>query len=78
MISRYALPEMERIWTEENRFEKMLEVEIAVCQARADLGEIPKGVVQEIKKTAKIDVERIREIEEKTHHDVIAFLGSIT
>ncbi len=78
MISRYALPEMERIWAEENRFEKMLEVEIAVCQAMADLGEIPVEIVLEIKRKAKIDVQRIGEIEKETHHDVIAFLNSIT
>lgn len=77
MISRYTLPEMGKIWTEENKFQKMLDVEIAVCQVRADLGEIPQKVFQKIKKKAKINVERIKEIERETHHDVIAFLNAV-
>ncbi len=77
MISRYTRPQMGRIWEAENRFAKWLDVEIAACEAMAEEGLIPKKALQTIKKKARFDVDRILEIEEKTKHDVIAFLTSV-
>jgi len=77
MIQRYTLPEMGALWTDENRFATWLKVEIAVCEAWAKLGKIPKSAVVDIKKKANFNIERIFEIEEETHHDVIAFLTSV-
>lgn len=77
MIPRYTLPEMERIWSDENKFQKWLEVEIAVCEELAERGEIPKAALAEIKKKARFSVDRILEIEKEVKHDVIAFLTSV-
>ena len=77
MIQRYALPEISRIWEDENRFKIWLEIEILACEAQADLGVIPKNAVKEIRSKAKFDVKRILEIEEKVQHDVIAFLTNV-
>jgi adenylosuccinate lyase len=68
---------MGRIWETENRFAKWLDVEIAACEAMAEHGLIPKRAVRNIKKKARFDVDRILEIEEKTKHDVIAFLTNV-
>ncbi len=78
MISRYTLPEMGRIWTDENRFRIMMEIELAVCEALADLGEIPRKAVGKIKKKVRFSLERIEELESKVHHDVIAFVSSLS
>ncbi|NIM20339.1 MAG: adenylosuccinate lyase [Candidatus Latescibacteria bacterium] len=77
MIERYTLPVMGRIWSEENKFQKWLEIEILVCEALASMGEIPKDAVKRIREKAAFDSERIKEIEETTHHDVIAFLTNV-
>lgn len=77
MIPRYTLPEMGQIWSEENRFRKWLEVEIAACEAWAELGVIPSEALATIKERAGFDVARIKEIEKVTRHDVIAFLTSV-
>jgi adenylosuccinate lyase len=77
MIERYTLPRMGSVWTEENKFKTWLEIEILVCEALADLGEIPRGAVAVIREKAAFDPERILEIEAKTHHDVIAFLTNV-
>jgi adenylosuccinate lyase len=77
MISRYTRPQMGRIWETENRFTKWLDVEIAACEAMAEEGLIPKKALKTIKKKARFDVDRILEIEEKTKHDVIAFLTNV-
>ncbi len=77
MIHRYTLPEMEKIWAAENRFQRMLDVEIYACEAMADMGQIPKEAYQEIKTKARFDIKRIEEIEEVTKHDVIAFLTAV-
>jgi len=63
MIERYTLPEMGAIWSEENKYRKWLEVEIAVCEAWARLGQIPKSSLANIKKKANFEVKRIEEIE---------------
>lgn len=77
MIERYTRPEMGQIWTTENRYRKWLEVEIAVCEALAEAGAIPPDDLKEIREKADFDVRRIEEIEQETHHDVIAFLTSV-
>ncbi|WP_240376065.1 adenylosuccinate lyase [Bacillus piscicola] len=78
MIERYTRPEMGAIWTEENRFNAWLEVEIAACEAWAELGEIPKEDVAKIRENAHFDVERIKEIEAETRHDVVAFTRAVS
>jgi adenylosuccinate lyase len=77
MINRYTKPEMERIWSEENRFRKMLDVEIYSAEAMSKLGIVPKKAVETIQKKAKINVGRINEIEKIVKHDVIAFLSAV-
>ena len=77
MIERYTLPEIGGIWTEEAKFRSWLEVELAVCRARARLGEIPTDEVEELAGKAGFSVERIEEIERETNHDVIAFVSNV-
>lgn len=78
MISRYTREEMAQIWTEENRFKAWLEVEILAAEAWAELGEIPMDEVKNIRPNARIDVDRIKEIEQETRHDVVAFTRQIS
>ncbi len=77
MIERYALPEIAHIWSDENRFQKWLDIEIAACEANQKLGVIPAGALREIKEKARFKTERILEIEEEVKHDVIAFLTNV-
>lgn len=77
MIDRYTLPEMKKIWSEENKFSKWLDIEILACEALAELGQVPREAVAEIKKKAGFDVRRIAEIEAVTNHDVIAFTTNV-
>jgi len=68
---------MSAIWSEENKFQKMLDIEILACEALANLGKIPQKELKKIKSKAKFNVKRIEEIEKSTRHDVIAFLHNI-
>ncbi len=77
MISRYSLPEMERVWTQQNRYECWLEVELAAARAMHELGMIPDEDWQAISEKADFSCERIEEIEAVTRHDVIAFLTNV-
>jgi adenylosuccinate lyase len=77
MIERYTLPEMGKIWQDEFKFNTWLEIEIFACEARSEMGEIPKEDVEVIKEKATFDIKRILEIEETTKHDVIAFLTNV-
>lgn len=77
MIERYTLPEMGELWTDTYKFKTWLQVEIAVCEAKAELGEIPADAVAEIKAKANFDVDRILEIEAEVRHDMIAFLTNV-
>lgn len=77
MIERYTRPEMGAVWTLENRFAKMLAVEIAVAETQAELGLIPEEAAKQIKMNGRFSVERINEIEKTTRHDVIAFVSSV-
>ena len=77
MIARYTLPEMGAVWSQHNKFQKWLDVEIAVCEVHAEDGIIPKDALEEIKSKAAFTVERIGEIEKTTDHDVIAFTTNL-
>ena len=77
MIERYTLPEMGELWTEKFKYQTWLEVEIAVCEAQAELGYIPSEAVTIIKEKAQFDPQRILEIETEVRHDVIAFLTNV-
>jgi adenylosuccinate lyase len=77
VIERYTLPEIGAVWTEEAKYSAWLEVELAVCRARAQRGEIPAEEAQELSEKAGFTVERIREIEAETNHDVIAFVSTV-
>lgn len=78
MLERYTRKEMGNIWTEQNRYQAWLEVEILACEAWAELGDIPKEDVEKIRLNAKFDVDRIHEIELETRHDVVAFTRSVS
>jgi adenylosuccinate lyase len=77
LIERYTLPEMGEIWTDLFKYKTWLQVEIAVCEAQAELGYIPTEPVEEIKAKADFDPQRIQAIEAEVRHDVIAFLTSV-
>jgi len=77
MIARYTLPEMGRIWTDQNRYAQWLAVELAACRAWNKLGRIPDDALQEIENKAAFEVQRVEEIEAETRHDVIAFLTNL-
>src|SRR5215218_7401534 len=77
MIDRYTLPEMGALWSEQNKFQKWLEVELAVCEVHAEMSLIPPEALSEIKARAAFTPERIREIEKTTDHDVIAFTTNL-
>jgi len=77
MIRRYTLAEMGALWSEQARFERMLEVEIAVCRAQVRRGHVPASALEAIEALARVDVERIAEIEQTTDHDVIAFVSQV-
>ena len=77
MIERYTLPEMGALWSDQNKFQKWLDVELAVCEVHAEMGTIPQDALAQIKSKAAFTVERINEIEETTNHDVIAFTTNL-
>jgi adenylosuccinate lyase len=77
MIERYTTPQMKFLWSDQNKFQKWLDIEILACEAMANLGIIPKSAVSKIKRKAKFNVKRIEKIEEKTKHDVVAFLTNL-
>jgi adenylosuccinate lyase len=76
MIERYSRPAMERVWSDENKFDRWLDVEIAACEAWAELGVIPRKAIPKIK-MARVDLKRMNEILQETHHDMTAFLGAV-
>jgi len=78
MINRYSRKELRKIWDEKNKYQIWLDIEINVAQAMEKLKLIPKGVASKVRRKSKINVKRIHAIENKVHHDVIAFLTSIT
>ncbi|ALC83870.1 MULTISPECIES: adenylosuccinate lyase [Bacillus] len=78
MIERYSRPEMAAIWTDQNRFQAWLEVELLACEAWAELGVIPKNDVTVMRENASFDIDRILEIEQDTRHDVVAFTRAVS
>lgn len=78
MIDRYTRPAMGKVWSLENQYQAWLEVEIAADEAWAELGKIPASDVAKIRENAKLDVDRIAEIEAVTHHDVVAFTRDVS
>lgn len=77
MIERYTLPEMGALWSEQSKFQKWLDVELAVCEVHAEMGTIPQDALEQIKSRASFSVDRINEIEKTTNHDVIAFTTNL-
>src|SRR5579859_6787403 len=77
LIPRYTRPEMGRIWSEENRFQKRLEVELAAADTLADAGVVPREAAARLRERSRIDVARILEIESRVRHDVIAFTVAV-
>src|SRR5690625_4183202 len=78
MIERYTRPEMGNIWTDENKYNAWLEVEILACEAWSELGVIPKEDVVKLRENASFDINRIYEIEQETRHDVVAFTRAVS
>ncbi len=78
MIPRYSREKMTAVWSQENKYRKWLDVEVAACEAMVTLGKVPAAAVENIKAKAVINVDRIDEIEKVTKHDVIAFVSSLT
>ncbi len=77
MIERYSLSPMRELWTEEAKYERWLKVELAVVDALAELGQIPKEAAQTIRQKARLDPARVKEIEDRIGHDVLAFVRSL-
>jgi adenylosuccinate lyase len=77
MIPRYTRPEMGKIWTDQRKYETWLQIELLVCEALSELGQIPREVVREIREKATFDARRVDEIEKVTKHDIIAFLTNV-
>ena len=78
MIERYSREEIKKIWEEKNKYQIWLDIEIAAAQAMEKFKLLPKGVAAKVRRKAVINVDRIHKIEKKVHHDVIAFLTSVT
>ena len=78
MINRYSRPVMAKIWTDQNKFESYLKVEILACEAFSKLGVVPESDLEKIKKNGSFDLKRIYEIEEVTRHDVVAFTRAVS
>lgn len=78
MINRYSRPQMAKIWTDQNKFESYLKVEILATEAFSELGVVPKRDLELIKQNASFDLKRISEIEAETRHDVVAFTRAVS
>lgn len=78
MLERYSRKEMLDIWSEEAMYQSWLDIELAVCEAYRQTGKIPKASVDRIKEQASFDIDRIKEIEQQTHHDILAFLTCVS
>lgn len=77
MIPRYSRPQMAAVWSEEAKFRRWLDVEIAVCEAWAELGVIPADAAERIARNARFDLTKIEQYLRETHHDMTAFLRSV-
>ena len=77
MIDRYGLPRMKEIWSEQSKLSNWLKVEVLACEAMVELGMVPRDAIEEIRLKAAFDPERVKEIERRTRHDVVAFLENL-
>ena len=77
MIARYSLPKMSAIWLDESKFSKFLEIEVLTCEAYAHFGKIPADAAKKIRAKAAFNAKRINALEEKTQHDVVAFVNCV-
>ena len=77
MIARYTLPKMRELWSDQSKYQKWLDVELLVCEAYAQLGEIPQSALVKIKKKARFGPRRIEQIEQKIRHDLLAFVTNV-
>jgi len=77
MIPRYSRPEMSNLWTDEAKYQKWLEIEVAACEAWAKLGKVPAEALKIIQKKSKFSAARVSEIEKETKHDLIAFVSAV-
>ncbi len=78
MIERYSLPRMSAIWSDEHKMEQWLKIEVLACGAYAELGLVDEDALAEIKEKATFNVERVKEIEKETRHDVVAFINNLS
>lgn len=78
MIERYTRPEMGKIWTDQNKYQAWLEVEIAATNAWSEVGEVPAEDAEKIRQNASFTAERVAELEAVTHHDVVAFTRTVS
>ena len=78
MIERYSRPQMQRLWSEEQKFQTWLEIELAVVDAWSSLGKVPVKAAKEIRQKAGFEINRITELEKETHHDVVAFIETVS
>ena len=77
MIDRYTLSKMGNIWSEKHKMEIMLKIEVLTCEAYSKLGVIPKKAMEKIRKNAQFDIDEVKRLEEKTKHDVVAFINNV-
>jgi len=77
MIDRYTLSKMGHVWSEQHKMEIMLQIEVLACEAMCKLGQIPKKAMEKIKKTAKFDIDEVKKLEERTKHDIVAFINNV-
>jgi adenylosuccinate lyase len=77
MIERYTRPQMAAVWEEENKLRIWLEIELLACEALAQRGEVPADVPPKLRSRARVDAQRMREIEREVAHDIIAFVTSV-
>ena len=77
MIERYTLSKMGNVWSEKRKMEIMLKIEVLTCEAMCKLGLIPKKSLEKIKKNAKFDIDEVKRLEEKTKHDIVAFINNV-
>lgn len=77
MIERYTLSKMGNIWSETHKMEIMLQIEVLACEAMCKLGVVPKKAFENIKKNARFDIDEVKRLEEKTKHDIVAFINNV-
>ena len=77
MLERYTLSKMGNVWSEKHKMEIMLKIEVLACEAMCKLGLVPKGSMEKIKKNAKFDIDEVKRLEDKTKHDMVAFINNV-